>query len=174
MKKLFISLIVPFILVSCGMLEPVKDTTINHLLEPTIPDRSITGSSPVIAIARPALPSYLDREQLVSRSANGQLQMNNYHLWAEPLDAAISRVTAINLGRLKTRSTFSRSRVLSRSTTSPYWKSAVRNSSRMWRETSFLNAHGNCNRCPVASSTPARFARSSLSLRRIPPSPRLH
>jgi uncharacterized lipoprotein YmbA len=27
--------------------------------------------------------------------------MNSYHLWAEPLDAAISRVTAINLGRLE-------------------------------------------------------------------------
>jgi uncharacterized lipoprotein YmbA len=101
MKNLIISLIVPCILGSCGMLEPVKDTTINHLLEPAIPDRTITGSSPVIAIARPALPSYLDREQLVSRSGNGQLQMNNYHLWAEPLDAAISRVTATNLGRLK-------------------------------------------------------------------------
>ena len=101
MKNLVISLIVPCILGSCGVLVPVKDTTINHLLEPTVPDRSITGSSPVIAIARPALPSYLDREQLVSRSGNGQLQMNNYHLWAEPLDAAISRVTATNLGRLK-------------------------------------------------------------------------
>jgi len=100
MKTLVIALASTLILGSCGVLEPVKDTQINHLLEATIPDRRITGSSPTIAIARPALPSYLDREQLVSRSGNGQLQMNSYHLWAEPLDAAISRVTATNLGRL--------------------------------------------------------------------------
>ena len=95
-------LILPFCLLvsACGVLEPVEDTSVSHLLDPAIPERPITGSSPVIAIARPALPSYLDRQQLVSRSGDGRLQMNSYHLWAEPLDAAISRVTAINLGRL--------------------------------------------------------------------------
>lgn len=101
MKYLLVSLIFPLVLNSCGVLQPVKDTTVHHLLEPAVSDRLVTGSSPVIAIARPALPSYLDREQLVSRSGNGQLQMNNYHLWAEPLDAAISRVTATNLALLK-------------------------------------------------------------------------
>lgn len=89
-------------LAGCGTLKPVKDTSVNHLLDPLIPERPITGGSPAIAISRPSLPSYLDRQQLVSRSGggDGQLQMNSYHLWAEPLDAAISRVTAVNLGRL--------------------------------------------------------------------------
>lgn len=100
MKILVVSLLAPFLFGSCGLLEPVKDTTVNHLLDPAVPERRITGASPTLAIARPALPSYLDRQQLVSRSGDGQLQMNSYHIWAEPLDAAISRVTAINLGRL--------------------------------------------------------------------------
>lgn len=99
MKTLLLTLISPFLLVACG-LEPVKDTSVNHLLDPVIPGRQITGASPAIAISRPALPSYLDRQQLVSRSNGGKLEMNSYHLWAEPLDAAISRVTAVNLGRL--------------------------------------------------------------------------
>ena len=99
MKTLLLTLISPFLLVACG-LEPVKDTSVNHLLDPVIPGRQITGASPAIAISRPALPSYLDRQQLVSRSNGGKLEMNSYHLWAEPLDAAISRVTAANLGRL--------------------------------------------------------------------------
>ena len=99
MKTLLLTLISPFLLVACG-LEPVKDTSVNHLLDPVIPGRQITGASPAIAISRPALPSYLDRQQLVSRSDGGKLEMNSYHLWAEPLDAAISRVTAANLGRL--------------------------------------------------------------------------
>lgn len=100
MKTLLLSLVLPLFVASCGVLKPVKDTSVNHLLDPTIPDRRITGASPAIAITRPSLPSYLDRQQLVSRSGNGQLQMNSYHLWADPLDAAISRVTAVNLGRL--------------------------------------------------------------------------
>ena len=100
MKTLLLALTAPLLLAACG-LAPVKDTSVNHLLDPTIPERQITGASPAIAISRPALPSYLDRQQLVSRSDGSQLQMSNYHLWAEPLDAAISRVTSINLGRLE-------------------------------------------------------------------------
>lgn len=88
-------------LFSCGVLEPVKDTTENHVLDAVIPERAITGSRPVIAIARPSLPGYLDRQQLVSRTADGQIMMNSNQLWAEPLDMGISRVMAGNLGRLK-------------------------------------------------------------------------
>jgi hypothetical protein len=100
MKTLLLALATPLLLAACG-LAPVKDTSVHHLLDPVIPERPITGASPAIAISRPALPSYLDRQQLVSRSGGGELQMNSYHLWAEPLDSAISRVTAINLGRLE-------------------------------------------------------------------------
>ena len=100
MKKLLLFLTVPILLAACGVLEPVEDKAVNHLLDPVIPARRITGASPAIAISRPSLPSYLDRQQLVGRSGDGQVQMNSYHLWAEPLDAAISRITATNLGRL--------------------------------------------------------------------------
>lgn len=91
----------PFLLAaSCGVLTPVKDAAVNHLLDAVVPERAVTGSSPAVAIARPSLPGYLDRQQLVSRSSDGRVLMNSYQLWAEPLDAGISRVTAINLGRL--------------------------------------------------------------------------
>jgi uncharacterized lipoprotein YmbA len=100
MKTLLPALLLTLVLAACGVLKPVKDSSVNHLLDPIIPARTITGSTPAIAITRPSLPSYLDRQQLVSRSGDGQLQMNSFHLWAEPLDAAISRVTALNLGRL--------------------------------------------------------------------------
>lgn len=100
MKTLLVAIVIPILMVSCSILQPVTDTSVNHLLDPVIPNRGISGASPAIAITRPSLPSYLDRQQLVSRSGHGQLKMNSYHLWAEPLDAAISRVTAANLGRL--------------------------------------------------------------------------
>ena len=52
-----------------------------------------------MAIGRPALPGYLDCQQLVTR-ANGQLKMSKHDLWGEPLDTGISRVIASNLSRL--------------------------------------------------------------------------
>jgi uncharacterized protein len=100
MKPLLCLVLLLPALTSCRVLKPVEDRSINHLLDPAVPERKLTGSSPGVAVARPSLPSYLDRLQLVSRTATGELQMNPYHVWAEPLDAAISRVTAANLGRL--------------------------------------------------------------------------
>jgi uncharacterized lipoprotein YmbA len=85
---------------ACGVLQPVKDAAVHHMLEPLVPERPVNGTSPAIAIARPSLPAYLDRQQFVSRGADGQLRMHGNHLWAEPLDAGIARVTALNLGRL--------------------------------------------------------------------------
>lgn len=100
MKTLTFSLLIALLFNSCSVLKPVEDTSVNQLLDPLISERRITGASPAIAIARPALPGYLDRQQLVSRSRGGELQMNSYHVWAEPLPVGISRVTAINLSRL--------------------------------------------------------------------------
>jgi uncharacterized lipoprotein YmbA len=88
------------LLAACGVLKPVEDSTVSHVLDPAVPERAVTGYSPAIAIARPSLPGYLDRQQFVSRSTDGRVIMNSNHLWAEPLDAGISRVTAMNLGRL--------------------------------------------------------------------------
>ncbi len=86
-------------LTGCSALKPVKDTSTQHLLDPLVPDRTLTAAVPAIAIGRPSLPPYLDRQQLVTRSG-GALMMSSLDVWAEPLDAAISRVTASNLSRL--------------------------------------------------------------------------
>jgi len=101
MKSFLSVLLLPFLLVSCTVLQPVEDKSVNYLLDSAVPERSITGASPAVAIASPALPGYLDRQQLVSRSAGGELLMNPNHLWGEPLDSGIARVTAANLGRLE-------------------------------------------------------------------------
>ena len=99
MKALLLPILLA--LASCGVLEPVKDTTVSHVLDAAIPERAISGTRPAVAIARPSLPGYLDRQQFVSRSADGRVVMNSAQLWAEPLDTGISRVMAANLGRIK-------------------------------------------------------------------------
>ena len=86
-------------LTCCGVLTPVKDSAVHHVLDPLVPERTLSTSSPSMAINRPSIPAYLDRQQLVTRSG-GQLMISNVDLWGEPLDAAIARVTASNLSRL--------------------------------------------------------------------------
>lgn len=86
-------------LAACSVLQPVKDTATQHLLEPLVPDRSLTAARPAIAVGRPSLPGYLDSLQLVTRSA-GKLMVSKLDLWGEPLDSGISRVIASNLSRL--------------------------------------------------------------------------
>ena len=86
-------------LTACGVLQPVKDLSVHHVLEPLVPDRDLTAATPAIAISRPSLPGYLDRLQLVTR-AGGELVLSDHDLWAESLGVAISRVTAGNLSRL--------------------------------------------------------------------------
>jgi uncharacterized lipoprotein YmbA len=86
-------------LTCCSLLQPVKDTTVRHLLEPLVPDRHLNAARPAMAINRPSLPSYLDSSQIVTRSA-GKLMVSNRDIWGEPLETGISRVIASNLSRL--------------------------------------------------------------------------
>lgn len=92
-------LFVLILLTACSTFKPVKDISIRHVLDPLVPDRSLAAATPSIAINRPSIPTYLDRMQLITRS-KGQLMISQLDLWAEPLDAAIARVTASNLSRL--------------------------------------------------------------------------
>ena len=86
---------------ACGALDPVEDRSMSHVLEAAAPQRAVTGSSPAIAVARPSLPGYIDRQQLVTRNPGGNIVMNSNQIWAEPIDEGIARVTAENLGRIR-------------------------------------------------------------------------
>jgi uncharacterized lipoprotein YmbA len=87
------------LLCGCGLVFPVRDKAVHHLLDTAAPERRLTASTPAIAVSRAALPAYLDCEQLVSRR-DGVLVSSDLDLWAEPFDVAISRVVAGNLSRL--------------------------------------------------------------------------
>lgn len=96
--------LLPLCLSACTILKPVADDPVRHLLEARISDSTPTSAHPAIAVARPSLPPYLERVELVTRSGDGRLEIHENDLWSEPLDAAITRVVADNLRRL-TRST---------------------------------------------------------------------
>jgi hypothetical protein len=96
--KLHLSFLM-LLFVGCSTFEPVKDNAVHHLLEPLVADRTLSNATPSIAIKHPSLPSYLDRQQLITRR-EGSLVMSKLDLWGEPLDAGIARVLASNLSRL--------------------------------------------------------------------------
>lgn len=94
------TLSVTLLLTACTILAPIADDPVRYLLESPIPARTPRSSSPVVAVVRPSLPPYLERSELVTRTAEGQVVIDEEHLWSEPLDAAISRVLAESLRRL--------------------------------------------------------------------------
>jgi uncharacterized protein len=55
---------------------------------------------PTIGVGPAALPRYLDRPQIVTRTSPYELRMAEFDRWAEALDVNFSRVLADNLARL--------------------------------------------------------------------------
>lgn len=84
----------------CKMLSPVKDTASYYTLTSLAASSAKSRSNLVIAINRPYLPTYLDRQEHIVRAASGQTLIDSNNIWSEPLDSGIARVTAENLSIL--------------------------------------------------------------------------
>jgi uncharacterized lipoprotein YmbA len=78
---------------------------LRSLAEPRAPDpASAHGPAADLVGLLPVLvPEYLDRPQVVTSSAAGELRIDEFRRWAEPLDAGISRTLAENLDVLLPR-----------------------------------------------------------------------
>lgn len=92
--------LIPLCLTACSILSPVADDPVRHLLEASVSGKTPTAARPSIAIAKPSLPPYLERVELVTRTGDGRLEVHEKNLWSEPLDSAITRVVADDLRRL--------------------------------------------------------------------------
>jgi uncharacterized protein len=88
------------LLAACSITRPVADSATRHVLDPAIPWRAAAAAKPALAVAKPSLPAYLDRQQLIVRGEAGEVRLLDQQLWAEPLDSGIARVLAANLARL--------------------------------------------------------------------------
>ena len=57
------------------------------------------GPGPSIFVGPVSVPESVDRTPMVLRTGPNQVEIDDRHRWAEPLEAAIPRVLAENLGR---------------------------------------------------------------------------
>jgi uncharacterized protein len=73
----------------------------------TLDPLPLTQSSAPVPVERPTLrigmgpvdlPTYLERAQIVTRSGDHTLAVNDFHRWAGPLDEEILRVLVVSLG----------------------------------------------------------------------------
>jgi uncharacterized lipoprotein YmbA len=76
----------------------------HYVLNPAIEAPSGGTASPaaplVVGVGPVSLPAYLDRPQLVIRSAPDRIDVTEFAQWGEPLHGAVTRVVTINLARL--------------------------------------------------------------------------
>jgi uncharacterized lipoprotein YmbA len=78
--------------------------TQHYVLNPVIQVPSGRPMSPgvalVVSVGPVSLPAYLDRPQVAMRPAPDRLDVREFAQWGEPLRDAVTRVVAVNLGRL--------------------------------------------------------------------------
>ena len=82
---------------ACG-LPSESAPTYYYLLDPIEPasDRQ-AGGAVRLALEPVEIPGYLDRQALVTRGTDNELEVASFHQWAEPLNANVTRVLAENL-----------------------------------------------------------------------------
>jgi len=72
---------------------------LNYYLLATAEDSQSLPSDAKITVQSVRLPPYLDRRGIVLVDQGRQIQIANFHYWAEPLDASIARVVQDELSR---------------------------------------------------------------------------
>ena len=101
-----IFLLANFMLSGCGNFSPRPDPsrffTLTAIAQPAAPaareSRNPGGIS--LGLGPIRLPSYLDRQEIVTRVSPNRMDLSEYDRWAEPLETNFTRVLAQNLAVL--------------------------------------------------------------------------
>ena len=89
------ALLVTILLVACG-----STPQSNHYLLTSMIDEVPSGGSPSLGVGPVDIPEYLNRDSMVYRVGDNQLQITSSERWAEPLGDGVSRVLSLNLASL--------------------------------------------------------------------------
>lgn len=78
---------------------PVVYYTLDPLPLQAAPSPPVADGAPLrIGVGPVNLPTYLERAQIVTRSGDHTLAVNDFHRWAGPLDEEILRVLVVSVG----------------------------------------------------------------------------
>lgn len=70
-----------------------------YTLSSPAPVESTAPATISVVVANVSVPEAVDRNPMVIRTGPNQVEIDDFHRWAEPLKAAIPRVLAANLGK---------------------------------------------------------------------------
>jgi hypothetical protein len=85
----------------CGTTSPTSFYLLSPISGALItPQDSGAGRCITLGIGPVHLPEYLDRPQIVTQGGANQLQLADFHQWAEPLEKSFSRLLDENLSKL--------------------------------------------------------------------------
>jgi uncharacterized lipoprotein YmbA len=84
--------------VNIGKGTPTRQPT--YVLEPTAAAAGFDAMGIALGVGPVTIPSYLSRNQMVSREAQNRLRIDNTNFWGAPLGDEIQRVLGENIGRL--------------------------------------------------------------------------
>jgi hypothetical protein len=92
------------LLAGCGsFFSPKPDYSQFYLLS-ALPASAAPATPPepdlAMGVFSPDIPAYLERPQIVTRSGDNQVMLNDYQRWAEPFGSGFSRVLAQDIGLL--------------------------------------------------------------------------
>ena len=93
----WLALIVALVTIGCTETQPTKFYILSAETAPTGDAIPRGPKTPVVGVANVALPGYLDRPQIVSRTSANAMDIDEFHRWAEPLDSLFTRILAQNL-----------------------------------------------------------------------------
>lgn len=96
-KKLgFLAMAIALMVTACTPVQPIR----YYALTPVSQEAPVGESDKVIGVAPIALPDYLDRNGIVTRTSPNELTVAENSNWIEPLDLQMRRVVARNLALL--------------------------------------------------------------------------
>ena len=88
---------IPLLIAGCGTSPPTNFYVLNDVAQgPTAGPASMIS----VGFRSVRLPAYADRPQMVTRESSAELQLAEFHQWAEPLRDSVIRVLADNLSKL--------------------------------------------------------------------------
>lgn len=84
----------------CGPFTAKEDPTRYYVLTAKSQGSLTSGPKIAVGVGPATIPGYLDRNEIATAGSPSNLNLAEYHVWAEPFGNAVTRVVAKNMSRL--------------------------------------------------------------------------